>query len=273
MKPRSDVPFFVLTVGLSSCFVGLIALLIVADVSFTSVHDFRQAISKPEIRASIRLTLLTCTVSAISSIWVATPLAYLLTRFRFPGRAVVDLIVDIPLVLPPLVLGLSLLILFHWPLGDWTLETWLRQTTGTAVTHNWPAIVLAQFCVACAFAVRMMRGTFAQIDRRAEDVARTLGCNHGEAFFHVALPQAGPGMFAATTIAWARSLGEFGPILIFAGATRMKTEVLSTSVYLEMSVGELGSAVAVSLLMVGIAIAVLVGIRLIGTRITENNAR
>ncbi|TWU56574.1 Sulfate transport system permease protein CysW [Rubripirellula tenax] len=269
MKPRSDVPFFIVMAGLSSCFVVLIAMLIAADISFTSFHEFRHAISKPEIRASIRLTLLTCTVSAISSIWVATPLAYLLTRFRFPGRAIVDLIVDVPLVLPPLVLGLSLLILFHLPVGDWTLESWLRDTTGIAVTHHWPAIVMAQFCVACAFAVRMMRGTFQQMDRRAEDVARTLGCNHGQAFFHVALPQAGPGMVAATTIAWARSLGEFGPILVFAGATRMKTEVLSTSVYLELSIGELGSAVAVSLLMVGIAIVVLVTLRWIGTGIAR----
>ncbi|QDT07119.1 Sulfate transport system permease protein CysW [Rubripirellula lacrimiformis] len=268
LKNRSDVPFYLVTGGLASCFVVLILLLLVADVAFTSLHDFRTAIGKPEILASIRLTLLTCTVSAIASIWVATPLAYVLTRFRFFGRSLVELLADIPLVLPPLVLGLSLLILFHWSIGSgadaWTLESWLRDRVGFPVTHRWPAIILAQFCVACAFAVRMMRATFEQMDPRAEQVAQTLGCNRGQAFFQVALPQASRGMLAATTIAWARSLGEFGPILVFAGATRMRTEVLSTSVYLELSVGELGSAVAVSLLMVGIAVAVLIALRSIG---------
>jgi molybdate transport system permease protein len=81
------------------------------------------------------------------------------------------------------------------------------------------------------------------------------------------LPQAWRGMFAALTIAWARSLGEFGPILVFAGATRMRTEVLSTTVFLELSVGQLEAAVAVSLLMVVAAMAVLGVVRLLGTRV------
>ena len=105
------------------------------------------------------------------------------------------------------------------------------------VTYAEPAVVLAQFAVACAFAVQTMRVTFDQIDTRAEQVALTLGCRRSQAFFQVVLPQAWRGMIAALTIAWARSLGEFGPILVFAGATRMRTEVLSTTVFLELSVG------------------------------------
>ena len=181
----------------------------------------------------------------------------------------IDTIVDIPIVLPPLVLGLSLLILFHLPIGGWELETWLRDTVGFPVTYRWPAVVLAQFSVACAFAVRTMRVTFDQIDPRAEDVARTLGCTRGQAFMHIALPQAWRGMIAATTIAWARALGEFGPILVFAGATRMRTEVLSTTVFLELSIGNLDAAVAVSLLMVVMAVVVLFVLRLLGTGLTS----
>ena len=111
-----------------------------------------------------------------------------------------------------------------------------------------------------------MRVTFDQIDPRAEQVALTLGCRRSQAFLQVALPQAWRGMIAAMTVAWARSLGEFGPILVFAGATRMKTEVLSTTVFLELSVGQLESAVAVSLLMVACAMTVLGIVRLLGTR-------
>ncbi len=263
-RKRSDLPFFLVMGGLSSCFIVLIVLLLAADLRFTSLADFRQALLKPEIQAAFRLTLLSCTAAATMSLWVATPLGYLLSRYRFPGRWLVDTLVDIPIVLPPLVLGLSLLILFHLSIGGWQLETWLRDRLSFPVTFQWPAVVLAQFSVSCAFAIRTMRVTFDQINPRAEDVARTLGCTRSEAFLKVALPQAVRGMVAAATIAWARALGEFGPILVFAGSTRMRTEVLSTTVFLELSVGQLDAAVAVSLLMVLMAIVVLLVLRFAG---------
>ncbi|MBC7964636.1 MAG: ABC transporter permease [Fuerstia sp.] len=270
-KRKSDVPFFLVMGGLSASFVVLIVLLLAADVMFTSFADFRDALLKPEIRAAFRLTLLSCSIAAIMSLWVGTPLGYLLSRYKFPGRWLVDTLVDIPVVLPPLVLGLSLLILFHLRIpgtDGWQLEAWLREDVGFPVTYRWPAVILAQFAVASAFAVRTMRVTFDQINPRAEDVARTLGCSRGQAFLQIALPQAWRGMIAAGTIAWARALGEFGPILIFAGATRMKTEVLSTSVFLELSIGNLDAAVAVSLLMVLMAVTVLLILRAIGMRLT-----
>ena len=268
-RRRSDVLFFLVMSGISSCFILLIVLLLAADLMFTSLEDFRAAVMKPEIQAAFKLTIISCTVAALLSIWVATPLGYLLARYRFPGRLLIDTIVDIPIVLPPLVLGLSLLILFHLPIGGWELEAWLRDDVGFPVTYRWPAVILAQFSVSCAFAVRTMRVTFDQINPRAEDVARTLGCSRGQAFLQVALPQAWRGMIAATTIAWARALGEFGPILVFAGATRMRTEVLSTTVFLELSIGQLNAAVAVSLLMVVMAAIVLVVLRVLGTGLTS----
>ena len=272
-RQLSDVIFFMIMGGLSGCFLLLIVLLLVADLLFTSTQEFALALRKPEIQAAFRLTLLSCTMAALLSLWVATPLGYLLSRYNFPGRRLVDTLVDIPIVLPPLVLGLSLLILFHQPFpftnwlfpgSEWELETWLREELDFPVTYRWPAVVLAQFAVSCAFAVRTMRVTFDQINPRAEDVARTLGCTRGQAFFKIALPQAWRGMITATTIAWARALGEFGPILVFAGTTRFRTEVLSTTVFLELSVGQLDAAVAVSLLMVAMAIVVLLILRGIG---------
>ena len=120
--------------------------------------------------------------------------------------------------------------------------------------------------VAAAFAIRTMRATFDQIDTRSEQVALTLGCNQAKAFMLVVFPQARQGMLTAATLAWARALGEFGPLLIFAGATRNKTEVLSTTVFLELSIGDLEAAVAVSLIMVIAAVIVLVIARLWGAR-------
>jgi molybdate transport system permease protein len=151
----------------------------------------------------------------------------------------------------------------------WILETWLRKDCGFPVTYQWPAVILAQFAVSCAFAVRTMRVTFDQISPRAEDVARTLGCSRSQAFLRIALPQAWRGLLTAFTIAWARALGEFGPILVFAGATRFRTEVLSTSVFLELSVGQLDAAVAVSLMMVAMAVCVLLILRWLGTGLSS----
>ena len=134
------------------------------------------------------------------------------------------------------------------------------------VTYAIPSVILAQFAVACAFAVRTMRVAFDQIPVRREQVALTLGCSRSQAFWRVVLPDSRRGIVAAATLAWARALGEFGPILVFSGATRMKTEVLPTSVWLAWSVGELEQGVAVSLLMIAISMVVLVAIRVMGER-------
>jgi molybdate transport system permease protein len=109
-----------------------------------------------------------------------------------------------------------------------------------------------------------MRTTFDQINPRQEQVALTLGCTQSQAFWQIVLPQARRGILAAGTLAWARALGEFGPILIFSGATRMRTEVMPTSVFLELSVGNIEAAVAVSLLMVVAAVVVLLLVRVFG---------
>ncbi len=255
----SAVPFYAALGLIGGLYVGLIAALLVADLAYTSPGHVAAALASPEIRAAVWLTLLTCSASAILSVWVAVPLGYLLARTRFPGKAVVDLLVDVPIVLPPLVVGLSLLILFQTPPG-------LAVQRHLPVTYAVPAVVLAQFTVAAAFAVRTMRVTFEQISPRTEDVAMTLGCSRGRAFWLVTLPEARRGVLAAGTLAWARSLGEFGPILVFAGATRMRTEVLSTTVFLELSVGNLEAALAVSVLMIGVAVVVLALTRALGLR-------
>ena len=285
-RAGSDAPFFSVMWALGGSYIVLIFALLVADIAFTSPKHFVAALKKPEIQYAIQLTLVTCTISALLSILVATPLGYLLSRFNFRGRGLIDTIIDIPVVLPPLVIGLSLLILFHLPLGTTNLEELSQQALAplasawnSIVVARWhwhprityapPAVVLAQFAVACAFAVQTMRVTFDQIDTRPEQVALTLGCRRSHAFLQIALPQAWRGIIAALTIAWARSLGEFGPILVFAGATRMRTEVLSTTVFLELSVGQLEAAVAVSLLMVLAAMAVLGIVRLLGAEVSR----
>jgi molybdate transport system permease protein len=260
LSAKSDRPFYICLSLLGGLYVALIVALLVADIAFTSPGDIARAFASPQIRAAIWLSLLSCSTAAILSVWVAVPLGYLLSRTRFFGREVIDLLLDVPILLPPLVVGLSLLILFQTPPGVWFQQSVLPVTYAVA------GVVLAQFAVSAAFAVRTMRVTFDQIDPRTEDIARTLGCGRAQAFWRVTLPEARRGVLTAFTLAWARALGEFGPIIIFCGATRMRTEVLSTSVFLELSIGNLEAALAVSLLMIAVAVAVLMVTRLFGLR-------
>lgn len=254
LRGRSDWPFLAGLSVLGGVYVVLIVAMLAADLAYTSPGHVLEALRSENIRYAIRLSLLSCSITALLCVWVGVPLGYLLARCQFRGKGLLEALLDIPIVLPPLVIGLSLLILFQTAPGRW-IERWLP------VTYAVPSVILAQFAVACAFAVQTMRVTFDQISPRGEQVARTLGCTRNQAFWRVALPEARRGILTAATLAWARSLGEFGPILVFSGATRLKTEVLSTSVFLELSVGALEAAVAVSLLMILAAVVVLLVVR------------
>ena len=215
------------------------------------------ALANPAVRYAVWLSLISSTITAILSVWAAVPLGYLLTRFRFPGRRVIDVLLDVPIVLPPLVVGLCLLILFQTPPGRFVEQF-------VPVTYAIPSVILAQFAVSCAFAARVTRTTFEQVPRAARgggDDARLQprpGVLAGDAAGGAAGSDRGvhAGVGAA--------LGEFGPILVFSGATRFRTEVLSTTVFLELSVGDLQGALAVSLVMVAAAVIVLVFVRAVG---------
>lgn len=256
-RGRSDVPFLLGLGLIGGLYVGLIVAMLMADAAFTTPGHLLAALANREIRYSIRLSLISCGITAILSVWTAVPLGYLLSRYRFPGKWLIDALLDIPIVLPPLVIGISLLILFQTPPGRAVERV-------VPVTYAIPGVILAQYAVACAFAVRTMRVSFDHIAPRREQVALTLGCSRSQAFWWVVLPEAWRGILTAATLSWARALGEFGPILVFAGATRLKTEVLPTTVFLELSVGNLHAAVAVSLLMVLVAVAVLIVVRVYG---------
>jgi molybdate transport system permease protein len=262
-RNRSDMPFYLGLAVLGGVYVVLIVGLLVAQASFTTPGHLLAALASPEIRYAVKLSLLSSTMTTLLALWTAVPLGYVLSRFHFRGKALLDAILDVPIVLPPLVVGLALLILFQTPIGRF-VEDRFAALTGTGITFAVPSVILAQFSVATAFAVRAMRVSFDQISPRQEQVALTLGCSRGQAFWWVVLPQARRGLVTAATLAWARALGEFGPILVFSGATRLRTEVLPTTVFLELSIGNIEAAVAVSLLMVIAAAVVLVIVRIFG---------
>lgn len=269
-------------------------LLLGATATYSTPDSWLKVLQSKEIQHATWLSLVTCSFAAGFAVLLAVPVGYLMSRLEFRGKSWLDAALDIPIILPPLVVGLCLLIFFQTQIGkiiehgvnkgEWIYIMRSVDDQGTELwawkfrapfsfpaimefTYQLSGVILAQFVVAAAFAIRTMRGTFQHLSARPEDVALTLGCTRFQALWHVALPAARRGMVASFCIAWARSLGEFGPILVFAGATRMKTEVLPTTVWLELSVGNLDAAVAVSLFMVLLAVLVLVAVRATGEKV------
>lgn len=257
LKVKSDFPFFLIMGIVGGTYIFLILAMVAADLTFTTPGHILSVFQDKEIQYAIKLSMITCTITMLLSLLVSIPIGYIMARYEFWGKRFLDAVLDIPIVLPPLVIGLSLLIMFQTAPGRF-IESHVR------ITYTVYSVVIAQFMVACAFAVRTMYVTFSQINIRQEQVALSLGCNQGQAFRYVVLPQATNGILTAASLAWARALGEFGPILIFSGATRMRTEVLPTTVFLEMSVGNIEAAVAVSLIMILAGFAVLIVLRYFG---------
>lgn len=254
-RPAS-LAFWGVSIATLVAYALLLAGIMAAIGAWTSPGIYQKALASREIRHSLVLSVASCGLATLLSLWVATPTAYLLSRKSFRGKALVEILLDLPVVMPPLVMGLGLLLLFQTIPGRW-----IETSLGWRFTYTPAGVVLAQFAVACAFAIRSLRATFDEIPERTEQVARTLGASDGQVFARVVMPAAKRGLFHAAAVAWARSLGEFGPILVFAGATRMKTEVMPTTVFLELSIGNLETAAAVSVLLLLAAALVLLALR------------
>lgn len=250
--------FLIWMIGLGSLYLLLVVALLLANISYLDFNRFWAAVSNKDVVYATKLSFITSFATVLLSLIVGVPAGYLLSRYRFPGHVVIDTLLDLPIVLPPLVVGVSLLIFFQTTVGRFINNNVLE------LVFTPTGIVLAQFTVACAFGIRTVKATFDQIDPRIENVARTLGASRSQAFFRVSLPMAKGGIMAAAVMTWARAIGEFGPVLIFCGTTRQRTEVLPTSIYLEFQVGNLQAALAISMLMVALAMATLLIFKKLG---------
>lgn len=271
-----DLLFKALLSSLLFCYLGFVLATLLADAWWLVrpapetgrpplLALGRDPLLAGEIRAAFLLSMQTSLVTVALAVIIAIPSAYAMSRFRLPFAAVIDTIVDLPIVVPPLLAGISLLLFFRQtPIGQW-----LERVFGDIV-YTRRAIVVAQFFIAAAFAIRAMKASFDAINPRFEGVARSLGCGAWKAMFKVALPLARTGIVAGALMTWARAMGEFAPVLILAGSTPWRpdrpdhTEVLSVSAFLNNSAGHLEVAVAVTVLMIVIAACTLVLFKRLG---------
>jgi molybdate transport system permease protein len=216
------------------------------------------AIGSAVVREALALSLVTTAASLALTILVGTPLAFLLARHRFPGAGVVEVVVDLPLVLPPSVAGLALLLVF----GRRGLLGESLEAAGVAIPFTAIAVVLAQVFVAAPFYVRAARAGIASVPRDLEDAARVDGASELQVFRHVLAPLAAPALAAGLVMSWARSLGEFGATILFAGNVAGRTQTLPLVVYGEFGAGDLEAAIAAATVLVLAAVGVLVAVRL-----------
>ena len=245
-----------------AAFVMFVLTLIIADVLYIDKKAIVTVLTSGFIRHSLWMSIWTSFVTTFLSLLFAVPMGYALSRYRFFGRAFVDAIVDLPIVFPPLVAGLTLLVFF----SQTALGRWIQEDLGLEFVFQPKGIVLCQFTVAASFAIRSAKIAFDEVDRRYENVASTLGCTRWSSFRRLSLPLASNGIIGGAILTWARAFGLFVPLLIFVGAFRGRTEVLSTTVFLEQSIGNIEVALAVALLMILVAFAALLTIRLVGRR-------
>ncbi len=224
--------------------------------------EFVGALREPESVFALKLTAVCVTVSTVVCVVLGIPAAYALSRYRTPLASLVDTVLDLPIVLPQLIAGIALLMFFQTPVGRWFEGHVLEFTDAT------PGVVLAIFFPTISLAVRSMKAGFDSVDPRYEQVARTLGCTEVQVFLKVAFPMARNGLIAGAVLNWAYSLGVFGSVLMFSGATRMKTDVIPVAIFLNMSTGRIAAGLALTVLLLVIAVVSLVAFKRLGGRAT-----
>ena len=215
------------------------------------------ALGTPVVIDALVLSLATTAISLLVTVAVGLPIATLLARGRRRGLSILEAIVDLPIVLPPAVAGLALLLV----LGRRGVLGGPLDALGLAIPFTTVAVVLAQTFVSAPFFIRSARTGIAGVDRNLEDAARADGASEWSVLRSVTLPLAGPALAAGLVMSWARSLGEFGATIMFAGNIHGRTQTLPLVVYSEFQGGSLDASIAAAAILVIAAFGVLLAVR------------
>ena len=228
-----------LVTGMVLLFIGSAIFAIVAG----GISHFGEAISSEEVLFSLRMSVTTSSISTVICLLLSLPTAYALSHVAFPGKRLAEILMELTLSLPYILLGFALLLIFSSPFGKALKEA------GFAVVFSPAGIVFAQMIVNLPFAIRMMRTAFAGVNPRVEFVAQTLGAMPWDVFRTIIVPMCRNQIISAFVLTWARGMGEFGATLMLVGVTRMKTETLPGSIYLSISTGNTETAMATAMIM------------------------
>jgi molybdate transport system permease protein len=241
--------------ALFALFLGLPVLTLVARAVLDG--SLRVAIASPAVLDALWLSLVTTAASLVITVALGLPLALVLARRRFRGKGLIEAVVDLPIVLPPSVAGLALLLVF----GRRGLLSAPFEFLGVSVPFTTIAVVLAMTFVSAPFFVRSARAGIGGVDRDLEDAARVDGASERQLFRAITVPLASAALAAGLVMCWARSLGEFGATIMFAGNIEGRTQTLPLVVYSEFQGGDLDASIAAAAILVIAAFGVLVAVR------------
>ncbi len=254
--------------GLAVCalalLAGFISLPFLSLVVWTVDEGAWRAMAGPVARDALMLSVRTTAISMGIILLLGTPAAYVLARYDFPGKRLLDSLIDIPAVLPPSAAGIALLLAF----GRLGLVGEYLDVFGITISFTTAAVVMAEVFVAAHFYVRQAATGFGGIDRGVEEAARVDGAGSVATFLRITLPLASPALVAGALTAWARALGEFGATIIFAGNFRGITQTVPLAIFSELQ-NDFDAAVALSVLVLGFAFAVIFAVRYLTRRATE----
>lgn len=246
MRPRKGIAFQTLCAILTVMTIALIGSNL-AVITFRGLKSLPECFFTKETQFAIGLSLKSACISTCLCFLLAVPTAYTLTRTSLPGRRIVEMVLELTMSLPYIVIGLSLLIIFSSPFGKWL------KANGLPVVLNANGVIVAQLVVNLPFAIKLVSAAFQGVDRKLEHVAGLLGADPGRQFRTILLPLCKRSLISAVILIWSRALGEFGATLMLVGVTRMKTETLPASIYLAVSTNDLNYALASAFILLMIS--------------------
>jgi molybdate transport system permease protein len=225
------------------------------DTILRSLHD-------PMVMDALRLSLTTSTLTTLIVVLMGTPVAYVSARFHYFGKDMADSLIDLPVIMPPAVAGIALLVAF----GRMGIVGHYISGLGISIAFTTLAVIIAQVFVSSPFYIRQARTSFEDVDLAFENAARTLGASRVYTFFHVILPIAMNGLISGAIMAFARSLGEFGATIMFAGNFQGKTQTMPLAIYTAMQ-GDLDVSLCLAIILVAISFAVIVLVKTLTRRV------
>ena len=234
-----------------SIMIALLVMLFIGSAVFSilagGLPGFLENIKSKEVQFALKMSVITSTVSSLAVMVLALPTAYALTRTAMPFKRLSGLLIELTLSLPYILLGLSLLIMFSSPFGKW------MKLNGIRVIFSPLGIVMAHLLVNLPYAIRLVKTAFEGTDKRLEFIARTLGATPFECFCTILVPMCRTSLISTLILTWSRAMGEFGATLMLVGITRMKTETLPGSIYLNISTGNNDAAFSTAVLILFIS--------------------
>ncbi len=244
-----------------ACVLLFLMLPIVAIFADTRPRELINSLGDPVARDALWLSLKTTVIALAIIVVVGTPAAYLMATRSFPGRSVVQTLIELPLVLPPAAAGIGLLAALgpHGLVGGWLEDAGIELVLQTA------GVVVALVFVAAPFYLRQAEAAFSAVSPTTIEAARTLGSGEAATFVRVVVPSARAGLLAGAALAWGRALGEFGATLMFAGSFRGITQTVPLAIY-DRFAEDFPGALALSAVLVCVSFALLLAVKLVTGR-------